>query len=153
MTRRRPAELELSTFPFLSVLCAVIGVLMLIMIVIMATRVIGSEAWPPTAESITPQADAPGIDEATYEDLNQQIEALTAQLRERSRKADELRRLHAELVELLEMTHYESRFGGGPEHRRVGAGSGWTVTSTKCPFTSKSTPRDWPSTPVLAATP
>ncbi len=80
---RRKAKLDLTLFPFLSVLSGLIAVNVLFMIVTISTRVISPEAEAPapkeTGETGDPVDDSnvvpDGIDAASYEQLERQIAA------------------------------------------------------------------------------
>ena len=106
-------------FPFLSVLCAVIGIFMLFILMIMSTRVI--EAGPTGRHNDTrdpaPRGGEPGIDEATYRDLEDRIRHLRVRLEERHGEYQRLLALYTQLADLLK-TKESSEV---PLARRLGA--------------------------------
>lgn len=83
MARRR-AKLDLTLFPFLSVLSGLIAVNVLLMIVTVTTRVIDAEGEAADLDGGGGNADAPvaaaGIDAASYDQLDRQIRAAEAEL-------------------------------------------------------------------------
>jgi len=116
MARHR-SELEVSMFPFLSVLCSIIGVLMLLMLTIMVTRVIEAEDVPPVAEPAgkrTGKRDS--LDNERYEQLQAQLAELSGQLSRRRTERLQLERLQQQLVALHETKKDEFDFA--PARRR-----------------------------------
>lgn len=115
MTRRRPSEIELSMFPFLSVLCVVIGILMLFMIVIIGTRVIGAEAEELVVYRMprdfglddASEDQAPGIPEEQHRALSDTIRRLTTHLIHQQKLYGVLRQQHAQLEDLIEIKRDE----------------------------------------------
>jgi len=80
-------------FPFLSVLCAVIGILMLFLIVIISTRVWDLSHGPQGSRE--PQPDAPPpegtlIEEATFKSLNEHLRRVNEMLASRRRECVDL---------------------------------------------------------------
>jgi hypothetical protein len=101
---RKKAKLDLTLFPFLSVLAGMIAVMMLFMMLTMGTRVIGDDAVakkqraarpkkPPgdAPESLAlPSSVADAIDDVRYEQFRQEIVRLSGVLAERKKQHDEL---------------------------------------------------------------
>ena len=107
---RRRAKLELTLFPFLSVLSGLIAVMVLFMIVTISTRVISvesvqvGEAKPgETGEPAIPD----GIDPETHAELERDIGKLEAILARRLKERDELRLELREIRALLEAKEME----------------------------------------------
>ena len=104
VTRRRATEIEVSMFPFLSVLCAVIGILMLFMIVIISARVMEAGlvrqdgGHDPTRLTDLQQA---GIDEEHYQAIQERLQQLNVRLQQRRQKYRELHAAHLQLVDLI----------------------------------------------------
>ena len=105
MTRPRFSEIELNLFPFLSVLVAVIGILMLFLVSIISTRVIGALTAGGTggeAESAGPGEDqSPLLEDQQHAALELQIRQLAAQLIERRRECKELQNACRRLDDLV----------------------------------------------------
>ncbi len=106
---RRTNRIEISLFPFLSVLCAVIGVLVLFIVLVLSTRVVVQEEYFQRREEHSrqprlgrPEALEEGIDAATYETLREELERLSDQLEARQRDRDELTRTLRSLEDLIE---------------------------------------------------
>ena len=91
MTRRPNTQIEISMFPFLSVLCAVVGILMLFMIAIISTRAIRAE---DLLRGVV-------IEKERYAILDSQIRQLEDRLIRRRREHKNLQQLHAGLVDLI----------------------------------------------------
>jgi hypothetical protein len=102
MSCRRRSEIEFSMFPFLSVLCAVIGILMLLLIAVMSTRVIATDAsmWPGGTEEAL-ELQTPGISEEQYEALTGEVEQLGRRLAECDARRRQLAQLRARLDGLI----------------------------------------------------
>ena len=83
--RQRGTEFEINMFPFLSVLCAVIGILMLLMLMIMSTRVISAD----------------DLDEDRHAQLNAELKRLESRLAVSRSKYQETSKLHAQLTGLI----------------------------------------------------
>lgn len=104
---RRRAKLDLTLFPFLSVLSGLIAVNVLMMIVTVSTRVISTEAEAASPEAADGNAnpDAPiapaGIDAASYEQLERQIRAAEAELANRRAAHTDLHIRVRELATLI----------------------------------------------------
>ena len=100
--RRKKTTLNVDMFPFLSVLCSVIGVLMLFMMMIISTRVIEAEERkpvpPPEPEGQVGVED--GIDKETHRRLEEQINRKSAELADRQ---EEQKRLQKQLEELADL--------------------------------------------------
>jgi hypothetical protein len=112
---RRKAKLDLTLFPFLSVLCGIIAVMVLFMIVTISTRVINRESEALTAESgdsgEAANSDSAvvddGIDAATYEQLERQIKSLEAALEQRRAARAEIRLKLRDVAALIAAKEFE----------------------------------------------
>jgi len=126
MSRRRKSEVEFTMFPFLSVLCAVIGILMLFMIVVITTRVIGAEesAWWAGGDAPQQQPDEPGIQKQRYVALENEILELTNRLVRRQRHYRELstsyEQLRDRIAAMEDRLNLGSTFAGGRRCRPIG---------------------------------
>lgn len=95
---RTRGKVEVSLFPFLSVLCCMIGVFMLFLVAILSTRVIDAEGKevppppPPDHVGKTANDNPESIDADTYRALEQRLIELTGQLASRHAERDELGR-------------------------------------------------------------
>jgi len=95
MARRRTSGMDVDMFPFLSVLCSVIGVLMLFMMITISTRVIEADESIPV---VKPEEDGEedgvedGIDADEYRRLDQQITQKEALLQQRIEERNQLQR-------------------------------------------------------------
>jgi hypothetical protein len=99
-------------FPFLSVLCSLIGVLTLFLIGIVAGRAIGalggsSEADPYGAGGANGAAREPWVDETASRSYRAQIDALTRQLFDCHAECERLARLETEAEAFLEAREQE----------------------------------------------
>lgn len=101
MSRRR-SEIEFSMFPFLSVLCAVIGILMLLLIAVMSTRVIALDAslWPEESSTGSETRSA-GMSEEQYEALSAEVERLADRLAECNKRRREAERIRSQIEDLI----------------------------------------------------
>lgn len=102
---RRKAKLDLTLFPFLSVLCGLIAVMVLFMIVTISTRVISNTATPEPGGTPAPPGPArpeEGIDGDDYRRIEDRVKALEGVLAEKARARDELRRELDRLAALVE---------------------------------------------------
>lgn len=129
---RRKAKVELTLFPFLSVLSGLIAVLMLFMIVTISTRVVdeaaASPAPPPPPEA--PQPGRPGgaqktpdeasIDAERYEELQREIDRLTAALNERQQMRREMIRQLLEITDLIEAKKIELTTAPRADGKKIG---------------------------------
>lgn len=103
MRHRRRTPAQLSIFPFLSVLCSVIGVLMLFMLIIVSTRAIveagGGRNVPSefVAETLQPA----GLGENEWKDWQEALRRLEHRLAQRRQDADRLRTKLTLLEELI----------------------------------------------------
>jgi hypothetical protein len=95
--RRRRSKIDISLFPFLSVLCAVIGVLVLFIVLVLSTRVVvederyqRTEAHRRQPRPGQPQALEQGIDPDTFAALEGEVNRLASLLEERRQERDEL---------------------------------------------------------------
>lgn len=117
--RRRTSEIEISMFPFLSVLCAVIGILMLMIIVIIGTRVIQAQPAQGSAgdgKDENKDAGQPGFDKAQHRDFQLRIQELEGRLDRHRAEYRQIALMHARLQELLETKELE----GLLTNRRLG---------------------------------
>jgi hypothetical protein len=104
VARKRDFNCDISLFPFLSVLCALMGVLTLFLLLAMNSRVMESAAAAPaTTPASLPVADSnsSGLSEPEYEKLRVEIEELVATLAARRKEYAELAQLQSELSDLL----------------------------------------------------
>ncbi len=105
MARRR-VKVELTLFPFLSVLAGLIAVLMLFMIVTVSTRVIAAEEKAAKSSSrkteINKTGAEDGIDLENYELFRQEVDRLAGLLAERQREHEALRVNVEQLEDLIE---------------------------------------------------
>jgi hypothetical protein len=114
MARKR-TSLDVSLFPFLSVLCSVIGVLVLFIVMVLSTRVVAieEERFQETEEYKhkplpgKPGALEEGIDEASFKELSLEVERLSQLLGERHEKKEALTQKLAALEDLLEFKKTE----------------------------------------------
>jgi hypothetical protein len=103
MARRRSSKLNVDMFPFLSVLCSVIGVLMLFLMIVISTRVIEAEEQnvPVDASAADEEGVEDGIKSEDYQRLEKEIAAKETELDRRIRDRDELVRKLRELHDLV----------------------------------------------------
>lgn len=87
---RRREKLDLTLFPFLSVLSGLIAVMVLLMIVTASTRVIDESPAGGSGAGDPGRSVADGIDPAVYARLDAEIAELTAALAEQSRVRTEV---------------------------------------------------------------
>lgn len=111
---RRRTNPEISLFPFLSVLCSVIGVLLLFIVLVLSTRVIAEEErYEETRDYQRPRgpgmADAVegGIDQHSFAELEAEAKRLTDLLQQRQEKRDALTRKMQALEDLIEFRKTE----------------------------------------------
>jgi hypothetical protein len=110
MARRR-VNVDLTLFPFLSVLAGLIAVLMLFMIVTVSTRVLAGEdqaaraRQPRREENKTAEPD--GIDAENYDRLQVELNRLTELLVQRQSEHEALRGSVEQLKDLLEAKQAE----------------------------------------------
>jgi hypothetical protein len=112
---RPRAKIELTLFPFLSVLAGLIAVMMLFMMITLGTRVIGEESEGEQARAAEPKPETnlsddeksddtdAGIDETRWQALNDEINKLTADLIQRRNQHVELARSVEQLEALVEL--------------------------------------------------
>ena len=96
MTRRR-SQVEISMFPFLSVLCTVIGVLVLFIVLILSTRVVAENEKYQFTEEHTREVKAgredvtwEGVDPEFYAAIEAELARLDVALADRIRQRDDL---------------------------------------------------------------
>jgi len=123
---RSSSIVELNLFPFLSVLVAVIGILMLNLVSVISTRVIGLQEAedgnsPPEGQAAAPAADVE-IDEAQYREIDERVRRLGVQLARNRKTCRELERAVRELDSLLQTREIETT-----------AGLGWTAPEDAFP--------------------
>jgi hypothetical protein len=109
---RRKAKLDLTLFPFLSVLSGLIAVMVLFMIVTLTTRVIRSDADQSLAGGGPSAGKAPGrpgdgIDADSYKLLDAQIRVREAELKKRLDAREEIRLQLRELAAALDAKKLE----------------------------------------------
>ena len=113
MSRRVGANPEVNMFPFLSVLCSIIGVLMLFMLMIIASRVVGQQTpapalGPPPPPPPPVEQLEPGVSEEDYARLDEQIRRQAALLNERVNELQNLKRTVEQLEDLIETKEDEN---------------------------------------------
>jgi hypothetical protein len=111
MASRRQSKVECSMFPFLSVLCTLIGVLMLFMLLVVTTRAVDiqesrAEAVPPPPAPPPPppkrhDPESTGVSEETFQRLEQRVKELAATFAQRAAERDALLAKVAELEDVL----------------------------------------------------
>lgn len=100
-------------FPFLSVLCAVIGVLMLFLIMTISTRIVQSEAVNiPDRPGPEPIGEAGSLSPEDVENLRAKLALLNGSLEERQGEYQELLDQRARLEELLALREAEQIAAG-----------------------------------------
>ncbi len=102
MSRRQPAGLEVSTFPFLSILFAVIGVLTLFLAGIVITRAIPGDEPPPPRPSVVPgggggEVHEPCLPKDECVACKAQVDALAKQLLQHTAEYNRLAKLKTEV--------------------------------------------------------
>jgi hypothetical protein len=115
MSRRPPAKIDVSLFPFLSVLCTMIGVMMLLLLSVVGSRVLEAAAGPPSADEVRRQA---AIGKERFEQLRGQIDQLETQLAAQRQARDELLALHSQLIDLLAAKEDQRRLKPAPDEPR-----------------------------------
>jgi hypothetical protein len=105
MARRSASPVEMTMFPFLSVLCATIGVLMLFLIAVIVTRTFGAAkplpVGPGAVEPKPPEPEVAAVEDAEYRRLSARIHDLAQRLGQRLDQRDQLQRSVVELQNLL----------------------------------------------------
>lgn len=103
MSRRPSSKLETDMFPFMSVLCSIIGVMMLFMLLIISTRVVATEQSEAIALGAPPPPTPPpvqktpaGLSDGEYGRLKSRIEELT---RLRDARRQELKEFRDQILE------------------------------------------------------
>jgi hypothetical protein len=115
---RSTSTVELNLFPFLSVLVAVIGILILNLVSVISTRVIGLKQGDGTQ---TPGSDEETLDETQFRDLENQIRQLGSQLVKNRAECGELERTVRELEARVAAQAVEETLGWtGPEDAFAG---------------------------------
>lgn len=107
---RRQSKLEMTLFPFMSILCGLLAVLLLFMMIILSTRAIADTSPKPKPKPMPqPEADASNregqedaIDRDTYRRLSQEMDRMNGMLLARRAERAELERRIAELKDLIE---------------------------------------------------
>lgn len=107
--RRSDSSPSISMFPFLSVLCTVIGVLVLFIVLVLSTRVVQEEELVRRTEAHdrrprpgAPEAVEQGVSPETYEQLEAGLAALSERLQQRRRDRSQLKQRLAAVEDLLE---------------------------------------------------
>ena len=108
MSGHRGEAVKIDMFPFLSVLCSIIGVMVLLIVLVISSRAFEltqPPAAPPTPVFLPePERKPPGpagITDEQYTRFRAQIDQLTAELGERHRELSTLSRKIQQLEELL----------------------------------------------------
>src|SRR5690242_14783413 len=96
---RRVSRIDINMFPFLSVLCSIIGVLMLFILMILGNRVIGSDQPEPVA---APQGEGQqgGVSDEELKQLQIEIARLVRELEQSQQQLQEVVSARKELREL-----------------------------------------------------
>lgn len=124
---RGRGKVEVSLFPFLSVLCCMIGVFMLFLVAILSTRVIDAQEeearQPPPRpreqkHGNAAETDPDSIDAESYRLLEQRLIELTGQLTSRRAERDELERRLDALRAALDAKRDELAVGQPVKGRR-----------------------------------
>ncbi len=100
---RQRGQTNVDLFPFLSVLCCVIGTMMLLMVTVMSTRVVEADEQVTEREKgkgANAQEDA--IDDSTYDQLSEELDRLAGILAVRLNERDELLASEQRLTALIE---------------------------------------------------
>lgn len=100
MRGRRPSKIDVTLFPFLSVLCAMIGVMMLFLILVISSRVIEAEERQGQASEGEPsqgESSPDPLSEADLARLEEEWRALDHDRQQLEADRDELLRLRDEL--------------------------------------------------------
>jgi hypothetical protein len=130
---RRRVKLELTLFPFLSVLSGLIAVMVLFMIVTISTRVISVESgrvegtMPGAPAAASGEVIDEGIDPETYAELERDIAKLEAILAKRLRERDNLRLELREIRDLLDAKGFELEKSAAAAKPRPGLALGEPV--------------------------
>ena len=103
---RRHSEIHFDMFPFLSVLCAVIGILMLFLLGIISSGVLWateSSAYGllPVTAGPPPSSAKAGLSEEQHDALRQQIIALRQRLADRHARLRELKIARRQLLDVI----------------------------------------------------
>ena len=125
MSRRVSSNPEVNMFPFLSVLCSVIGVLMLFMLMIIGSRVIGQQTAPPPPGPPPPppppvEPREPGVSQEDYDRWDEQIQRQLAILNERQHELRNLKKTVEKLQDLIETKEDENLVPNYGEGRMMG---------------------------------
>ena len=120
---RRRVDFEITMFPFLSVLCAIIGVMMLLLLLILGTRVVAEE--DASAGDVGGRAEAEpsgrrGLSEQRYTELDDQVRRLRRRLDERRREHRRLEQLYARLSNLVAAKEDAAELADSRAGRRTG---------------------------------
>ena len=99
---RHRGKIGVDLFPFLSVLCSVIGVMMLMMMFVMSTRVIEATPTEPPPPPPGQKGIEDGVDQQTYDGLDQEIGRLETELNERLQQRDALLQQYQRLLAVLD---------------------------------------------------
>jgi len=111
--RRRITSINVNMFPFLSVLCSVIGVLMLFMLSIISTRIVGAGGHTPVSPAV---GRGPGeLTDQEFRAIQAEVERMSNELSERRRHVARLVDQRDELRRLLELKQKQEESGGDGE--------------------------------------
>lgn len=111
---RRVSRIDVNMFPFLSVLCSIIGVLMLFILIIFGSRIIGAEpASAPTFTGAEGGDVDDGLSEEERQKLQMEIARLADQWERRQKDLAELLQSRVRLRELLALRREEVRLAEG----------------------------------------
>ena len=102
--KRRQNSITVNVFPFLSVLCCLIGVLILLMLILLGTRVVDIQSTPMV--SLISQRGA-GVSDEEYALLQAQLDELARRLGQRDEQLAKLLDRRDELQALLALSQRE----------------------------------------------
>ncbi len=106
----RQNSITVNVFPFLSVLCCLIGVLILFMLLLVSTRVVDAHQ----TAAVAPQMEqGSGISEAEFGRLQDRLDQLAQQLDTRSQQLRELMERRSELQAMLALKRNEAQLASG----------------------------------------
>lgn len=102
MSRQR-SNLEFNMFPFLSVLCSLIGVLMLFKLVVMSTRIVPKKAAGVTAAQAAWEGQGKYLSQQQHDQLSAKLDRLENSAEVLHHKVAQLTQLRDELRQLVEL--------------------------------------------------
>ena len=109
---RSTTSTDVNLLPFQGVLCAVIGILMLLLVAALTTRAVGTlEAGRDGEGGTSGRGETGGIEDAQYAALEEQIRKLNAEFSHRSNELAELRSAAMRLEELIQVRKDAEQLG------------------------------------------